>query len=621
VLLLVTVGLAALTALAGPAPTAQAHAFLAGSNPSDGQVLAVAPSQLRLDFSESVVIGATRIDIVDATGRHITPTRIRLVTHGDAADTEQPVEVLADLPHLVRSSYRVSWETLSSDDLHSTSGVLAFGVGHVVTAGGLHEPPPSPVEAVLRWLILLGLSGTLGGALAVHLLLDADGPGASRAALLARRASLGGAVTGAGVAVILLGSQLATSGAATAQLMWSSYGVRWGVREAGLLLLVLSATARGHSLRTMTGRLLLGTGAAMACGGTALLGHSGAGAAPNITRIVAAATHLGTAATWSGCLGILAVVLILGLRSGTTSSDLADSVLRRFGPPAAVCIGAMVVTGVYLSSKVIGSVDAALVTVYGRTLLLKLALTGVAGSLALVNTWRLHGRSHLRAPRRTVVAEAVAALGVLALAAVLTSGQPAMEPQLVRSAIVASTVVDGAVADLQETVSISPNRPGDSVVLIDVLDTRRPSPGPVRDVFVSFLTSSGRGEPLRAEQLSRGRWSLATRLGEAGPIQVQVLVRRGGLPEATRDFAWNVGDGQVHTRPAIVSTSPVGGILERAAGVFLALVVVIWVTIRWVLGPWLRRRRREVGPGGLDLVGVADEGQLAGREPVSEHVS
>ena len=173
--------LAVAAALAGPAPSAQAHAFLAGSNPADGQVLATAPTQLRLDFSESVVLGATHIDIVDGAGRHMTPTGLRLVSQGSTGDTEEPVAMVANLPALGQSSYRVSWETISSDDLHSTKGVLVFGVGQQVTAGGLDEPSPSPMEAGLRWLILLGLSGALGGALAIRLLdrayKDAGRPG------------------------------------------------------------------------------------------------------------------------------------------------------------------------------------------------------------------------------------------------------------------------------------------------------------------------------------------------------------------------------------------------------------------------------------------------------------
>ena len=584
--------IAAASALAGPAPAAQAHAFLASSNPGDGQVLAAAPTRLRLDFSESVVLGATRIDIVDATGRHITPTGLRLLNH-DAGNTEQPVAVMANLPALAHGSYRVIWETLSSDDLHSTGGVLVFGVGQPVTAGGLSEPWPSPLEAALHWLILLGLSAALGGALAMRLLVRCggrDGP-----APIARTIAARGAALGAGAAVILLAGQLAAGGTGGAALLWSSYGVRWGVREAGLLLLAASATVRVRTLSTAVSRALLAPGAVLACIGTALLGHSGAGAVPDITRVVASAAHLGAAATWAGCLAVLTWVLVLQVRSGQPGGEMTRAALRGFGPPAAVCVSVMVVTGLYLSSKVIGSVDAAILTIYGRTLLLKVALAGVAGLLALVTTLRLHRSGERTTPRRAVMLEAGVALGVLALAAVLTSGQPAMEPQLVRSTIAASTVVDGPVADLQETVSISPNRPGTGVVLLDVFETRRPSPGPVRQVLVSFLDATGRSRPQPAERLSHERWSLATQLVDPGPIQVQVVVRRNGLPDTTRIFRWTVGGGQAPTAAAVVSTAPVSGLLEQASAVLLCLVLAAWFLVLW-----LRRRLFESDGAALE---------------------
>jgi copper transport protein len=44
-------------------------------------------------------------------------------------------------------------------------------------------------------------------------------------------------------------------------------------------------------------------------------------------------------------------------------------VLRSVGLPAAACISAVIVAGVYLTGSVVGSVDAALVTFYGSTLL------------------------------------------------------------------------------------------------------------------------------------------------------------------------------------------------------------------------------------------------------------
>ncbi|MDT4906823.1 MAG: copper transport protein, partial [Pseudonocardiales bacterium] len=111
-----------------PSSPASAHAFLTDSNPADGAVLAAAPGTLRLQFSESVVIAATRIDIVDSGGHHYKPTALRLVHTGSGDSTEEPAQIVGDLPALARSAYRVSWETLSSDDLHRTSGLLVFGV-------------------------------------------------------------------------------------------------------------------------------------------------------------------------------------------------------------------------------------------------------------------------------------------------------------------------------------------------------------------------------------------------------------------------------------------------------------------------------------------------------------
>ena len=591
-LALVLAAVAAMT-LAGPVPTAQAHAFLAGSNPADGQVLAAAPAQLRLQFSESVVLSATRIDIVDGTGRHIAPTSLAVVGQGDAGSTEAPVEIVADLPALDHGTYRVSWETLSSDDLHATSGVLVFGVNEAVTARGLDETSPRPVEAGLRWLILIGLAGALGGALAARLVHPTALPGASYAAMVARRCSAVGAITGAVAAVILLAYQVATSGVSAAQLLQSSYGARWGLREMGLLLLVGSALVRLLTLRTATGRTLLAVGAVLACIGTALLGHSGAGTATNVTRVAAAAAHLGAAMTWAGCVVVIALVLLVRTDGGLPGRAMARVVLRRFGPPAAVCVGVMVVTGVYLSSDVVGSVDAALFTIYGRTLLLKLTLAGVVGVLALVNTLRLRRHGDGSTPRGTVLAEAVAAVGVLALAAVLTSGQPAMEPQLVQSTAVATdTLVDRPVADLQETVTIRPNQPGPNVVFVDVFNTRRPAPAPVREVEVVLTSADGvTGAPLAAEPLANGRWSVNANVGAPGRVTVQVTVHRNGLPDATAAYPWTVGGLPDQTRPAVVSTAPIGSVLRVVALVLLVLLVLLG------LGLALRLSRGGSRPG------------------------
>jgi len=579
-----------------PATPASAHAFLSDSNPADGAVLTTAPDALRLAFSESVVISATHIDVVDSDGTHYPVSNVHLVG-ADSGSTEDPVQVVATLPRLPRSAYRVSWQTLSSDDLHRTSGLLVFGIGRPVTAAGQREPAPRLDESSLRWLLFLCLSFSLGGLLAVRLLRrsGADDAAGRRCA----RLSAFGAAVGALCAVALLVDQYAASGSSVVNLLRGSYGARWLVREIGFVSLIGAALMSSPKPRVA---MAVG-GAACACIGSALLGHSGAGTAVASTRVVADGTHLAAAATWAGALLVLVAVGFPLWRKGKVSSDDVRAVLRRFGVYAAACVSIIVVTGVYLASDVVGSVDAALLTTYGRTLLIKVAVVTAAGGLGLLNHRRLRSRGPAGVPGRTVVAEALAAALVLGLAALLTSGQPAREPQFVASPRPATVpVLTAAVDDLQQALAIRPNRPGRNVVTVSVFDTRRPAPAPIRRVLVSMIGLDGRRTgPLAAERLADGRWSVAGDVTAPGRLGVEVTVLRAGLPEATHVYRWTVGGTRSVTRPATVSTAPIGDRLRLLAILLAAMLALGWTA-------FVIRSRRAVSPpkGGS----AAREGEL-----------
>jgi copper transport protein len=254
----------------------------------------------------------------------------------------------------------------------------------------------------------------------------------------------------------------------------------------------------------------------------------------------------------------------------------------------------MTVTGVLLASDVLGSVDAALRTFYGRSLLLKLGLVLVAGGCALVNHRHLRGRRDLDVPRRTLRWEAVLAVAVVGATAVLTSGQPATEPQLVRTREAGDRVpVAGQVADLQEAVSLRPNRPGANVAIIDVFDTRRPAPAPIVSVDVALPG----GQPVIATPLSDGHWAARLAAVPAGPTTVTTTVYRSGERPVTSHQRWTVGDGRSNTSPALVSTAPLHAWL-RMLGVLLGVVA----TVGWSIVGVRRRRssrshRLGAGPG------------------------
>ncbi|MEV6415158.1 copper resistance protein CopC [Kribbella sp. NPDC051718] len=563
--------------------TASAHAYLTSTSPADGSSLSVAPTRLRLAFSETVVPAATQIDVVAEDGKHYAVTNVRVIGEGG----EEPSEVLATLPALPRGAYRVSWQTLSADDLHRTAGVLVFGIGHAVAPAGLDEPVPAPGEVLLRWLVFGALALTLGGALMGRLArrqAATAGPGWSR---MAHRGELTGGCAGAVGALLLLVYQI--SRAESTDLLSSAYGVRWGVREAGFLLLIGAALGRRYRSR---GPVLV-LGAALVAVGSALTGHSGAGHGVLSTRVVADAVHVSAAATWSGAV-------LFGLWFAWSARDRRPrlellAVLRAFGLPAAACVSLIIASGIYLTSGVIGSVDAALVTFYGRALLAKLGVFAVIGVLGLLNHYRLRRVAGPTVRHGTLTAEVGLAIVVLGLAAVITSGQPAVEPQLVRDpAAELVPLQDSRVADLQQTLAVRPNLPGRNLVMVDVFDTRRPAPAPVQQVTVAVVDADGTDSPaVRAERLPDGRWSVAVVLNSSGSAGIEVAVRRQGLPDAVHTYNWAVGGANATARPVLVSTDPIKKELIMVWFVLTILLAGGW----WVamLARLRRVSRRESG--------------------------
>ena len=583
-------------------PSASAHAYLMSSNPPDGATLESGPAELRLGFSEHVVLGATRISVVDGAGHHVPVTGVRIVTE-DPADTEEPAEIVGRLPVLHHGSYRVTWQTLSSDDLHRTSGLLVFGVGTKVDAAARQESPPAPDQAGLDALLLLGLAAALGAPLGRRVLAPIPGSVDVRRALtvLGRTGALLALAT-----ALLFPLLEGIADAGLGIMTTGSYGLRWSVREVGLALLLT------HHLRPPRRhrRAFLVAGAGLAAVGHALLGHAAAGSGWDPVRVGATAAHLLAALAWAGSVGCLAVALLTArFRAGLPVVPVR-SALRQFAVPAAGCVSVAAVTGVYLASDVVVSLDSVVDTIYGRSLLLKLALASAVAVLACVNHRRLRGPRDLDVPLRTVLAEAVGLVLVLGATAFLVSGQPANQDRLVDAG---PSPTHGQIARdvgaLAETVKVRPNRPGAAVVLVDVFDTRRPAPGQVSAVSVRL----GRGTPALATPLGDGHWSLAVPELAPGPLPVRVTVTESGAVPVTSHYDWVVGPAA--DTPAVhLSRAPISSAL-RAGSVVLGLLLAMGWSVA------IRRSRRGRSPRPVPtreetVFGVeAGDAEVGGRVP------
>ena len=217
--------------------------------PGRRAVLARRRRQLRLDFSESVVLERDPDRRRRRRGRHIARDRPAGVPR-TTRRTPRSRSSWSPRCRRCRAAPTASpGETLSSDDLHRTSGVLVFGVGQAVTAAGRtsrrpRRPRPrcagcccsaSPARWAARWPSPPRRCAGCRGA--------ARGRRVGRR--LARRCS-GPAATATAAALLLLVTQLAAAGSRALPLLWSSDGLRWGLRELGLLALLGATLAPPH---------------------------------------------------------------------------------------------------------------------------------------------------------------------------------------------------------------------------------------------------------------------------------------------------------------------------------------------------------------------------------------
>ncbi|MGN6612674.1 MAG: copper resistance CopC/CopD family protein [Angustibacter sp.] len=582
---LLALGFALVTLLWLGAPAAHAHTFLVGSNPADGQVLDAAPSVLRLDFSESVVLGATRVSLTDGHGATVMPTSITLASGGDGGDgggTEHPVQVAVALPQLPRGTYRVAWKTLSADDMHQARGVLAFGVGEKVGASGAVDEAPGLGEAATRWVMWSCLAGLLG-PLVVAALAGGTlrGP---RLARLVRLSRLAGALLVA-TAVVLPAAQLRSVGEAWQAAHDVGIGGAWLLRVAGAVL-ALTLGARGvrqlaqQGLRPTLRRYpveasLLTAGLLVVPVVTGVRGHIWSS---SHVLVVADVVHMVTGATWVGAVVALAVVHA----GGGALRPVVPA--RAFALLSVTCVAGAVATGFLLAGHGVATTTALLHARYGVTVLVKGALIGAVLLLALRNHRQGRGDGVVGASgRRWVAAEATLLVGVLAAAGVLAATSPANSPQWTPGPSVSRSAAMHA-DDLLVQVSIGPNTVGPAYANVSVLQTRRPAPAAVHNVRLTLRRNGSPPVTGVAEPQSDGTWALPVKVPEAGTWGLTVEVQRTGLPVAMAHGTWVVAGG-VH--------GPAGSGLSSLTTPAAALVVLVW------LGLLLSLRRAPVAPRGV----------------------
>ncbi len=107
--------------IAAPATTpAWAHAHLRNAIPSVGGMVAVAPDQVSIGFSEAIEPRFSTVEVTDAQGARVDAGVVQ-VAPGDAT------RLIVKLRPIGPGVYRVVWR-VTSVDTHKTEGAFVFTV-------------------------------------------------------------------------------------------------------------------------------------------------------------------------------------------------------------------------------------------------------------------------------------------------------------------------------------------------------------------------------------------------------------------------------------------------------------------------------------------------------------
>ncbi|MGW0690677.1 copper resistance protein CopC [Streptomyces sp. NBC_01643] len=511
--------------LLGGAGPASAHAALTGSDPQDGAVVATAPKEVTLTFSEQVAMGDGSVRVLDPSGKRAdTGAEPRNLQSGSAVKYGVPLHT--GLPD---GTYTVAWQAVSADS-HPVSGAFTFSIGAPSkttvalptdqAGGGL----VGTLYDIARYAAYAGFILLAGGA-AFVLACWQRGASARPLQRLVVRGWM--TLTTATLAMLLLRNPYTGSGKLADIFDLDGLKTVLDTKPGAALvsrLLLLGAAALFIAVlfgayakrederekKDLTFGLAIG-GAVIAAGiaGTwALAEHASTGIQPGIAMPVDV-LHLLAVAAWLGGLAALLVALY-------RTPDIEVTAVRRFSRIAFGSVLVLTATGLYQSWRQVGSWSALTGTRYGQLLLVKVGLVAVLVGVAWISrrwTARLSAGTTQAEGTGTGTADADTGPAVETEPATVPE-DPARAAQLTRQKAAVAT------ATKKRTRDADPDRSGlRRSVLAEV---------GVAVALLAVTTVLTSTEPGRTEEEAARASTAASAPTTAGPLAVSLPFDTGG---------------------------------------------------------------------------------------------
>jgi putative copper export protein/mono/diheme cytochrome c family protein len=280
-----------------------------------------------------------------------------------------------------------------------------------------------------------------------------------------------------------------------------------------------------------------------------LTSHAAAEAAP-LVPVLADFIHLVAVSAWAGGLAwfVLAVRAVRRLPA-SQQTGLVSALVVRFSALAAVGVGLVMVSGVYSSLLRVGTLAELTGTLYGKALLVKVALALLLMLLGAVNLLGISPRLRRIVAReeddlnlvgrfrQVVSTELILSFVVLLCASLLTSLPPAMAAQS-GGGLTASANAD----DLQLHLEITPGRVGINTFTLQVKKGGQPVTA-VKEAMLRMAPRKARLPPTEAQLIAQGDGAYqvsGSYLSLPDTWQVQAIVRRDQEYDAYAIFQFNL---------------------------------------------------------------------------------
>jgi copper transport protein len=386
---LLAVPLAVLGLLLGTAGPASAHAALVGTDPAQGSVVKTAPAQVRLTFSEGVLLSKDSIRVLGPDGK-----RAETGAANDAGRGNTTAAV-ALRPGLGKGTYTVAWKVVSADS-HPVAGAFIFSIGApsrttvTLPAQEVGGGTVGTLYDIARYAAYLGFALLVGAAF----FLGVCWPDGARTRSMRRLVATGWAtMVAATIALLMLRAPYANGGGLGGAFDLGGMRDVLDTRPGAALLSRLLLLAAGAVFIAVLfgswakredpverqdlawGLAIGGTVVAVGLAATwAMAEHASVGIQASVAMPVDI-VHLLAMAVWLGGLAALLVALWTGQR-------VERAAVQRFSRIAFGAVVTLVATGVYQSWRQLGSWGALVSTGYGQLLLVKIGLVILLVELA-----------------------------------------------------------------------------------------------------------------------------------------------------------------------------------------------------------------------------------------------